>query len=71
MLFRNALIYKRLANSITRWFRYIWIATQRKGSKSETWNGSKTRLYQIVHTTESLFLIVELAIKNSWLKSTC
>ena len=33
--------------------------------KSETRNGSKTRLYQIVHTTESLFLIVELGITLS------
>ena len=30
--------------------------------KSETWKDSKTRLYQIVHTTESEFLIVGLAI---------
>ena len=30
--------------------------------KSETGNDSKTRLYQSVHTAESLLLIVELAI---------
>ena len=33
--------------------------------KSETSKGSKTRLYQIVHTTDSVFLIVELAITRS------
>ena len=32
---------------------------------SETSKGSKTRLYQIVHTTDSVFLIVELAITRS------
>ena len=34
---------------------YIWIATQR----------SKIRLYQIVHTAYSVFLIVKLAIARS------
>ena len=33
--------------------------------KSETSKGSKTRFYQIVHTTESVFLIVELAVTRS------
>ena len=33
--------------------------------KSETSKDSKTRLYQIVHTTDSVFLIVELAITRS------
>ena len=33
--------------------------------KSEKQNGSKTYLYQIVHTTEGVFLIVELAITRS------
>ena len=33
--------------------------------RSETSKGSKTRLYQIVHTTDSVFLIVELAITRS------
>ena len=33
--------------------------------KSETSKGSKTRLYRIVHTTVSVFLIVELAITQS------
>ena len=33
--------------------------------KSETSKGSKTRLYQIVHTTDNVFLIVELAITRS------
>ena len=33
--------------------------------KSETSKGGETRLYQIVHTTEILFLIVELAITRS------
>ena len=32
---------------------------------SETSKGSKTRLYQIVHNTDSVFLIVELAITRS------
>ena len=32
---------------------------------SGTSKGSKTRLYQIVHTTDSVFLIVELAITRS------
>ena len=32
---------------------------------SETSKGSKTRLCQIVHTAESVFLIVELAITRS------
>ena len=36
-----------------------------RGLKSETCKGSKTLLYQIVHTTESLFLIVELAMTLS------
>ena len=33
--------------------------------KSETSKCSKTSLYQIVHTPESVFLIVELAITRS------
>ena len=33
--------------------------------KSKTSKGSKTRLYQIVHTTDSSFLIVELVITRS------
>ena len=33
--------------------------------KSETSTGSKTRPYQIVHTTDSVFLIVELTITRS------
>ena len=33
--------------------------------KSETWKDSKTRLYQIVHTTEDVFLKVKLAITRS------
>ena len=40
---------------------------QRKDLKSDTLKGSKTRHYQIVHTTDSVFLIVELAytsVKN-------
>ena len=33
--------------------------------KSETSKGCKTCLYQIVHNTDSVFLIVELAITRS------
>ena len=43
----------------------IWIATQLRDFKPETSKGSKTRLYQMVHTTDSVFLIVELAIIRS------
>ena len=35
--------------------------------KSKTSKDSKTRLYQIVHTTDSVFLIVELA--TTWSKT--
>ena len=33
--------------------------------KSETSKGSERRLYQIEHTTDSVFVIVELAITQS------
>ena len=61
------LICKRLCYnlSVSQFLEHICVATQRKGSKSETWNGSKTRLYQIVHNTENMFLIVSLAITRS------
>ena len=43
----------------------IWIATQRKEPKLKTLKGGKTRLYQIVHTTNCVFLIVELEITQA------
>ena len=43
----------------------ICVAAWQMGPLVKTGNGSKTRLYQIIHTTESLFLIVQLAITRS------